>query len=103
MAEKTKEVDMYDFPVHDCIQEKKTVAHTFLSSFDNANGRLFQERLLRSRKLATMVTECLALELQRTITSNKKKKRECRLDCLYLEKSQTHAPWLRFRDWLTVL
>ena len=49
---------------------KKTVAHTSLSSFDNANGRLFQERLLRSRKRASMVTECLALELQRTITSN---------------------------------
>ena len=32
--------------------------------------RLFQERLLRSRKRASMVTECLALELQRTITSN---------------------------------
>ena len=75
----------------------KTVAHTFLSSFDNANGRLFQERLLRSRKRASMVTECLALELQRPITSNQKKtkkqkKRESRLDCLYLEKSQTHAP-----------
>ena len=54
--------------------------------------RLFQERLLRSRKRASMVTECLALELQRTITFNKKKKREARLDCLYLEKSQTHAP-----------
>ena len=32
--------------------------------------RLFQERLLRSKKRASMVTECLALELQRTITSN---------------------------------
>ena len=53
--------------------------------------RLSQERLLRSRKRASMVTECLALELQRTITFNKKK-REARLDCLYLEKSQTHAP-----------
>ena len=44
----------------------------------------------------SMVTECLALELQRTIaltkkkkTKNKKQKRESRLDCLYLEKSQT--------------
>ena len=37
---------------------------------------LFQERLLRCRKRATMVTECLALELQRTITSNKKKKQK---------------------------
>ena len=34
----------------------KTVAHTFLSSFDNVNGRLCQERLLRSRNIATMVT-----------------------------------------------
>ena len=32
---------------------KKTEAHI---SFDNANGRLCQERLLRSRNFATMVT-----------------------------------------------
>ena len=31
----------------------RTVAHTFLPSFDNANGRLCQERLSRSRILAT--------------------------------------------------
>ena len=34
----------------------KTVAHTFLPSFDNANDRLCQERLMKSRNLATMVT-----------------------------------------------
>jgi len=34
----------------------KTVAHTFLPSFGNTNGRLYQERLLRSRNFATMVT-----------------------------------------------
>lgn len=34
----------------------KTVAHAFLSSFDNANGFLCKERLLRSRNYATMVT-----------------------------------------------
>ena len=36
----------------------KTVAHTctFLPLFDNANGCLWQERLLWSRKFATMVT-----------------------------------------------
>ena len=34
----------------------KTVAHTFLLSFDNANGHLCQDRLSRSRNLATMVT-----------------------------------------------
>ena len=33
----------------------KTVAHAFLPSFDNTNGRLYQERLLRSRTFATMV------------------------------------------------
>ena len=35
----------------------KTVAHTFLPSFDNANGRghLCKERLLRSRNFASMV------------------------------------------------
>ena len=34
----------------------KTVAHTFVPSFDNANGRLCQERLSRSRNFATVVT-----------------------------------------------
>ena len=34
---------------------KKTVAHTFLPSFDNANGPLGQERLLRSRNFATIL------------------------------------------------
>ena len=34
----------------------KTVAHTFLPSFDHANVRLCQERLLWSRKFAIMVT-----------------------------------------------
>ena len=32
------------------------VAHTFLPSFDNANGHVCDDRLLRSRNLATMVT-----------------------------------------------
>ena len=34
----------------------KTVAHTFLPPFDDANGRLCQERLLRLSNFATMVT-----------------------------------------------
>ena len=34
----------------------KKVAHTFLLSSDNANGRLCQERLSRSINFATMVT-----------------------------------------------
>ena len=56
MAEKKNEKsDLYDFPVHDCTRNK-TVAHPFLPSFDNANGRLCQERLSRSRNFATMVT-----------------------------------------------
>lgn len=46
---------MYDFPEHDCAQDK-TVAHMFLSSYDNANGRLSEERLWRSRNFAAMVT-----------------------------------------------
>ena len=33
----------------------KTVAHTFLPSLDNADGRLCKERLLRSRNFASMV------------------------------------------------
>ena len=34
----------------------KTVTHTILPPFDNANGRLCQEGLLRNRHFATMVT-----------------------------------------------
>ena len=34
----------------------KTVAHSFLPSFDNANGRPYQERLLRSKNFVSMVT-----------------------------------------------
>ena len=34
----------------------KTVPHVFLPSFNNTNGCLRQERLLRSRNLAAMVT-----------------------------------------------
>ena len=37
-----KQMDMYDFPEHDCTRNK-TVAHTFIPSLDNANGRLRQE------------------------------------------------------------
>ena len=33
----------------------KTVAHTFLPSLDNADGRLCKERFLRSRNFASMV------------------------------------------------
>ena len=34
----------------------KTLAHTFLPSLDNANGRICQERKFRSRDFVTMVT-----------------------------------------------
>ena len=36
----------------------RMVAHTFLPSFDNANGCLCQKRLLWSRTFATMVAWC---------------------------------------------
>ena len=36
--------------------KNKTAVHTFLPSFNNANGRLCQEGLLGSRNFATMVT-----------------------------------------------
>ena len=36
------------------VLRNNTVAHTFLPSFDNANGRLCQERVMKSRNLATM-------------------------------------------------
>ena len=46
---------MYDFPVNDCTQEQ-TVAHIFLPLFNSKDGCLCQERFLRSRNLAAMVT-----------------------------------------------
>ena len=53
MAEKkTKKTDMYDFLGHDCAHDKM-VAHIFLSSYDN--GRLCEERSLRSINFAAMV------------------------------------------------
>ena len=46
---------MYYFPVHDCTQEQNGSPY-FSSIVQNADGRLCQERLLRSRNFATMVT-----------------------------------------------
>ena len=45
---------MYDFPVHDYIQEQNGSPYFVL--FQQCNGRLYQERLLRSTNFATMVT-----------------------------------------------
>ena len=56
MAEKKNEkVVMYDFPVQDCTQ-KQNGSPLFFPSFDNANGRLCQERLLKSKNFLTIVT-----------------------------------------------
>ena len=47
MAEKKNEkVVMYDFPVQDYTQ-KQNGSPFFFPSFDNANGRLCRERLLK--------------------------------------------------------
>ena len=47
MAEKKNEKNgLYNFRVYECTREQRT--------FDNANGRLCQEKLLRSRNFATM-------------------------------------------------
>ena len=51
---KNEKIDMYDFPVHDYIQERN--GSPYVLSFDNTNRCLFQERLLRSKNFATMVT-----------------------------------------------
>ena len=51
---KTKKLTRMNFL---CIALRdKTIAHTFLPSLDSANGRLCQEKFLRSRIFATMVT-----------------------------------------------
>ena len=46
---------MYDFSVSDCTQEQNGI-HNLLPLFEKANGRLCQERVLRPRNLATIVT-----------------------------------------------
>ena len=51
---KTKKLNMYDFPVHNYIQEQNGSPYFVL--FQQCNGRLYQERLLRSTNFATMVT-----------------------------------------------
>ena len=51
---KNEKIDMYDFPVHDYTQERD--GSPYVLSFDNKNRCLFQERLLRSKNFATMVT-----------------------------------------------
>ena len=53
-----EKIDMYDVPLHYCTQEQNGSPLTFLWSFDNANGHLCQERVLRSRNFDTMVTWC---------------------------------------------
>ena len=44
MAEETKKLTCMTF-LYMIALRNKTLAHTFLLSFNNANGRLFQERL----------------------------------------------------------
>ena len=61
MAEQNEKKDSHDlceFPVHDFVTQDQNSSPLFfhLSSFDNANGFLCKERLLRSRNFATMVT-----------------------------------------------
>ena len=52
---KKRKNDIYDYPVHDALRNK-TITHTFLPSFDNANCCLCEERLFRSRNVVTLVT-----------------------------------------------
>ena len=48
--------DMYDFPVHELALRKKAVAHTLFLRSTIQMAISVEERLLRSRNLATMVT-----------------------------------------------
>ena len=60
---------MYDFPVQDCIQEKN--GSPYLSFIvRQCKWPSLSRKVVEIQKCASMVTECLALELQRTITSN---------------------------------
>ena len=55
VLQKTKKLTCMTFLCVIAHQEQNE-AHTSLPSFDNSNGRLCQERLLRSRNRATLVT-----------------------------------------------
>ena len=55
MAEKRKKMICMTF-LRMITLRNKTTAHSFVPSLDNANGRLCQERLWRSRRFATIVT-----------------------------------------------
>ena len=50
-----EKVVRYDFPMQDCTQ-KQNGSPFFFPSFDNANGRLCQERLFKSKTFPTIVT-----------------------------------------------
>ena len=54
-GKKTKKLVRYDFPMQDCTQ-KQNGSPFFFPSFDDANGRLCQERLLKSKTFPTIVT-----------------------------------------------
>ena len=54
---KSEKNDMYDFPAHDCTRKQNDSPYfSSIVKFDNANGRLYQERMLRSRNFAAMTT-----------------------------------------------
>ena len=56
VRKKQKKGDMYDFRLCMTALRNKMAADTFLQSFDNTRGCLCQERLLRFRNFATIVT-----------------------------------------------
>ena len=53
---------MYDFHVHDCTQEQNSSPY-FSSIIQQHNGRLYQERLLRSRNFEIIRGVTLPAEL----------------------------------------
>ena len=53
---KNEKIVMYDFPMHNCTKQQNGSPCFFFHFWDNANGRLCKERLLRSRNFSTMVT-----------------------------------------------
>ena len=53
---------MYDFHVHDCTQDQSSSPY-FSSIVQQHNGRLYQERLLRSRNIEIIRGVTLPAEL----------------------------------------
>ena len=101
---KNEDIDMYDFHVHDCTQEQNSSPY-FSSIVQQHNGRLYQERLLRSRNFEIIRSHPASraynvsfmwLNLgQSRKTLQESQKRDFELSNIFVEHA-LHVAWLQF-------